>query len=256
MSEESAEQTGTEGQEENKQPTIEEIAAQQGWNPDHEGADKIDAAEFVRRKPLFDKIKAQNRELKEVKKLVEGMATTYKTMSEVQYKKGIESAEKRMKEAEESYDIGAFKQASAEKAELETAQAANTAPAAEPPEVTEFCERNPWFEKNAAMRTDALDYRENFLKRNPGAPVKDVLEYIETKIKRDYPEAFETKESKKPNVSAVEGASTSSHTDPLAKLKASMSADERRIMKMYVGEGSGKMSEKEYLESYSQVRER
>ncbi len=245
---------GAEGQEA-AQPTIEEIAAAQGWNPDHDGPDKIDAAEFVRRKPLFDKIKAQNKELREVKKLVEGMATTYKTMSEAQFKKGSAAAEERMRAAEAEFDVKAYKEASHDKQQLEAAQS-STVTATEPPEVTEFCEKNPWFEKNAVMRTDALDYREKYLKANPNAPIADVLEYISTKIKRDYPEAFEPTEKKRATPSAVEGASASSVSDPLSKLKASMSTEEKRIMKMFVGEGSGKMTEKEYLESYSTVRER
>jgi len=255
MSEEAADQIGTEGTAEAKGPTIEETATAQGWNPDYDGDDKIDAAEFVRRKPLFDKIKGQGKELKEVKKLMEGMATTFKSMTEAQYKKGIADAEARMKTAEAAFDISEFKAASAEKQQLETAQAAHVAPASEPVEVTEFCERNPWFEKDPAMRTDALDYRENYLRRNPGAPVKDVLAYIEKKIARDYPDAFTEKPAagkQTPAAAAVEGAGSTSKVDPIAKLKASMTGEERRIMKMFVKPGG--LTEAEYLKDYAAVR--
>lgn len=246
---------GTEEAEGAKGPTIEETATAQGWNPDYDGPDKIDAAEFVRRKPLFDKIKGQGRELKEVKKLMEGMANTFKAATEAQYKKGIADAEARMKQAEATFDLPAFKQASAEKQQLEQAQAAHvSAPAGEPAEVTEFCERNPWFEKDAAMRTDALDYRENYLKRNPGAPIADTLAYIEKKMARDYPDAFAGKPAgtKTPAAPAVEGAGGAPKVDALAKLKASMTGEEKRIMKMFVGEG--KLTEAEYLKDYATVR--
>ena len=252
---------GTEGTKEAKtQPTIEETATAQGWNPDYDGADKIDAAEFVRRKPLFDKIKAQSNELKKVTKLMEGMAGTFKSATEAQYRKGIADAEARMKAAEAAFDITEYKAASADKSKLEAAQAAHTAPVSEPAEVTEFCERNPWFEKDPAMRTDALDYRENYLRRNPGAPVADVLAYIEKKIARNYPEAFKKgEEEEKPagagkQAAAVEGSTSSPKVDPLAKLKASMTGEEKRIMGMYTK--NGQMTEKEYLESYSTVREK
>jgi hypothetical protein len=255
MSDEAADQPGT--NEEVQQPTIEEIAAQQGWKADHEGPDKIGAQEFINRKPLFDKIKAQNRELKEVKKLVEGMANTYKSMSDAQYRKGIADAAQKMKDAEDAYDVKAFKEASNEKAALETAQAATVTaiPAADQSLIDAFCEKNTWFDTNKIMRTDALDYREKFVKRNPDASTQEVLEYVETKMKKDYPESFEpAPNTRRPAVSAVEGASTASHADPLNKLKASMSAEEKRIMGMFTKNGN--MTEKEYLESYSQVRER
>ena len=110
------------------------------------------------------------------------------------------------------------------------------------------------------MRTDALDYRENYLRRNPGAPIKDVLAYVEKKIARDYPEAFkkpdaeEAEEKPARRASAVEGSTASPKGDPLAKLKASMNGEEKRIMAMFTK--NGQMTEKEYLESYSAVREK
>ncbi len=245
-----------EDQQEQKGPSIEDIAKEQGWNPNHEGPDKIDAAEFVRRKPLFDKIKAQNKELKEIKKSVDLMAQTYKSMSEAQYKRGIADADKRMKAAEEALDIDGYKEAAADKALLETSHTDIKGPV--PPEVEDFCARNPWFDNDPIMQTDALEYREKYIKRNPDASLSDVLKYVEIKIKKDYPEKFEQspKEVKKPSAAAVEdgtpGASVSS--DPLIKLKNSMSPEERRVMKMFTG--SGQMTETEYLKSYAEVREK
>jgi hypothetical protein len=235
-------------------PSIEDIAKEQGWNPDHDGPDKIDAAEFVRRKPLFDKIKAQSRELKDIRRSVESMATTYKSMSEAQYRRGIADAEARMQAAEAAFDVAGFKAAQADKTAIQQAQAANTAPVAHPPEVDEFCERNPWFDSNKVMQVDALEYRDKYIKRNPNAPLKEVLEYVEQRIKRDYPEAFEPVGVKKSTAPVVEGdGGGSGKSDPLMKVRNSMSPEEKRVMKMFTS--SGKMSEKEYLESYSAVRE-
>lgn len=258
MNVEIADQTGEEeAHSEPSGPTIEEQAQKMGWNPDHQGVDKLDAAEFIRRAPLFERIKKQSDSIKRLEKLVEGMANTYKGATEAQYKKGIKDAEDRMKTAEAEYDVAAFKQAQAEKAALETQQAATIAPAAEPQEVTDFCERNPWFEKSATMRTDALEYGDKFMKRNPDATIAERLEYIETKMKKDYPDAFaapDEEDKPRKSAAAVEGAGHGGKVDPLAKLKNSMSSDEKRIMAMYTKNGN--MTEKEYLESYSTVRER
>lgn len=253
--EEQAHEGATEQQQENKGPTIEEVAALQGWNPDYDGPDKIDAAEYVRRKPLFDKIKAQSRELKEIKKVVDGMANSYKAMSEAQYRKGIADAEKRMKAAETALDVEAYKEAAADKRAFE--EQAKSVSNVEPPEVTAFCERNPWFDSNPAMRTDALEYSAKFEKLNPQSSIKDRLDYVEKKIRRDYPEHFEDKEKKHapaPRAASVEGASAPGAVDDLAKFKASMTGEEKRIMRMFVKEGG--LTEAEYLKDYMAVRDR
>ena len=241
-------------------PSIEETAREQGWNPDYTGPDRIDAAEFVRRKPLFDKIRLQSRELREIKQSVDAMAKTYKSMSEAQYRRGIADAAKRMDEAEATYNVGAYKEALKEKTELEAAQASvsHTIPEGLPPEVADFCNRNPWFDKDKIMQVDALEYKDRYIKRNPNAPLKDVLLYVEERIKRDYPEKFTREKaptSPPPKVPTVEtgGPSTPTTNDSLAKLKASLTSEEKRVMKMFVTPGG--MTEAEYLKSYAEVRE-
>lgn len=237
-------------------PTVEEIAREMGWNPEHDGPDKIDAAEFVRRKPLFDKIKQQGKELKEIRRMLEKVTTTSKMMSEAQYRRGIADAEKRMKAAEDTLDINAFKQAATDKAQLEHGLQQIAAPEI-PPEVAEWCDKNPWFDSNEMMQADALAYREQYVRVHPNAPITKVLAYVEQKIKKDYPEAFEAerpkKQEAKPSTPPVEsGGNSGGKADPYAKLKSAMSAEEKRIMKQFIG--PGKMSEAEYLEQYATVR--
>lgn len=251
---------GEQQQEAPKGPTIEDLAREQGWNPDHSGPDKLSAEEFVRRKPLFDKIHAQSRELKEIKRSVAAMADTYKSMSEAQYRRGIADAQKRMDEAEASFNVAAFKEAQQEKSDLESASRAIPKVDPVPAEVEDFCERNPWFDKDKVMQVDALEYKDRYLKRNPSAPLKEVLEYVEARIKRDYPEKFAAASSpsaakREGSASAVEGGGSASKgsADPLAKLEASMSAEEKRVMAMFTS--GGKMTKAEYLKSYAEVRE-
>lgn len=237
-------------------PTIEDVAREMGWNPEHDGPDKIDAAEFVRRKPLFDKIKQQSKELKDIKRMVEKITTTHKQISEAQYRRGIADAERRMKAAKDTLDVDAYGQALQDKQQLEQAVVAQNTQAELPPEVAEWCERNKWFDADTVMQADALEYREKFVRLNPNAPIKDVLAYVEKKIRKEYPEAFEEEKPRdkpKPSAAAVEtGGSEGGKSDPFAKLKSSMSAEEKRIMKMFIG--PGKMTEAEYLKDYAAVR--
>lgn len=241
--------------EEQQGPPIEDVAREMGWNPEHDGPDKIDAAEFVRRKPLFDKIKQQSKELKDIKRMVEKITTTHKQISEAQYRRGITDAERRMKAAKDTLDVDGFQAAMNDKVALEQAVVAQNMQAELPPEVAEWCERNKWFDTDTVMQADALEYRERFVRLNPNAHIKDVLAYVEKKIKKEYPEAFEEAkpEVKKPTAPAVEtGGSDGGKSDPFAKLKSSMSAEEKRIMKMFIG--PGKMTEAEYLKDYAAVR--
>ena len=212
----------------------------------------------MRRKPLFDKIKAQNRDLKELKKTVNGMAETFKQMSAAQYAKGIKDASARMEAAEKTYDVAGYKQAAMEKAQLETAQQQSAAPPdAEPPEVADFMTRNPWFDKDRTMTADALDYREKFMRANPRAELTEILEYVEARIKRDYSDKFKApgEPARRTAGSSVEsGNPPAVGNNPLAKLKAKMSSEELRIMRHFVTGKPGAMTETEYLTDYAQVR--
>lgn len=247
-----------------KSPSVEDLAREQGWNPEYSGPDKIDAAEYVRRKPLFDKIHAQSRELKEIKRSVDSMASTYKSMSSAQYRRGVAEAEKRMAEAEASFNVGAYKEAAADKAAMEQAQASveQTSAPTVPAEVEVWCEANPWFDKDKIMQVDALEYKDRYVKRNPSAPLKEVLEYVEARIKKDYPEKFATKQSSgssglsgsaKPPAVEGGGSGAPQKSDDYSKLESSLSAEERRVMKMFTD--GGKMTKAEYLKDYAQVRE-
>lgn len=245
-----------------KGPTIEDTAREQGWNPDYTGPDKIDAAEYVRRKPLFDKIHAQGRELKEIKRSVDSMVGTYKSMSEAQYQRGVKDAEKRMAEAEASFNVVAYKEAAADKAVLEQSHQAieQATPAGVPPEVEIWCNANPWFDKDKIMQTDALEYKDRYVKRNPSAPLNEVLAYVEARIKKDYPEKFpviaaSTIAKSVPTTPPVEGggSGSSSKSGDFSKLESSMTQEEKRVMAMFTA--SGKMSKAEYLKSYAEVRE-
>jgi hypothetical protein len=252
------EHSGGAGDDGAKRSSVEDTAAALGWSAEYDGPDKIDAAEFMRRKPLFDKIKAQNRDLKELKKSVNGMADTFKKMSDAQYAKGIKDAASRMEAAEKTYDVAGYKQAAMEKAQLEVAQQQTAVTTdGEPPEVSDFISRNPWFDKDKTMTADALDYRERFMRANPRAELSEILAYVEQRMKRDYPDQFKTPgdSSRKAAGSSVEsGGATPSGGNPLAKLKAKMSGDELRIMKHFVTGKPGAMTENEYLTEYAQVR--
>ena len=74
---------------------IEQKAMEMGWRPktefEGEEDDFIDAKEFVRRKPLFDKIETQSRELKNVRKAIEALKEHYGSREKAAVQQAIDA---------------------------------------------------------------------------------------------------------------------------------------------------------------------
>jgi hypothetical protein len=82
---------------------IEKKALELGWRPKSEfhGAEDefIDAKEFVRRQPLFDKIEAQSRQLKTVTRTLNELKEHYTKVNEAAYNRAISELREQRKEA-------------------------------------------------------------------------------------------------------------------------------------------------------------
>ena len=244
---------GTEGQVPQTENTVDitAIAKAAGWRD--EGP--LSAEDFLKTMP--DRFNAKGKEIRELKKTVDEVARHVKTATEAAYQKGIRAAEERMAEAKANGDVDAWEAARTERDGIKS-QMADAPQIA--PEVTVWMEVNPWFDKDKAMTADALDYKERFIKANPHATIGDVLEYVESKIKRDYPDKFKTKSSdddtppQKSHASAVEGVKGGGvGKDPLAKLEASLTPEEKRVMAQYVDRGI--MTKKDYLEQIQMIQD-
>ena len=76
-----------------KHSEVELRAMEMGWRPKEEynGDEEnfIDAKEFVRRKPLFDKIEHQGKQIKAVTKALEALKTHYTRVEEAAVQKAI-----------------------------------------------------------------------------------------------------------------------------------------------------------------------
>jgi len=82
---------------------IQEEAINQGWVPKEEFAGEedefIDAAEFVRRGELFRKIESQSKEMKELRKALNGLAGHNAKIREVEYKRAVDDLKAQKKTA-------------------------------------------------------------------------------------------------------------------------------------------------------------
>lgn len=231
---------------------IEEKAAKLGWKADgpKNGGKNLSAEEFLDTLP--DRFHHQSKEMKQLKRSVEGMAKTFQTTVAAQYQKGIKDAEERMNAAREAYDFQAYEKAASERAQLE--QAAQTAQPGLLPEVEDFISRNEWFDKDKTMTADALIYKKNYLEANPGAPIDDVLDYVERRIKRDYPDYFTPKKEEKTATPPPSPEGNRSGGKPLAqweKDKGLLSPLEKEMMRLQcetMHNGKPVTTEQKYIE--------
>lgn len=235
----------------------EQEARTQGWVPKEEftGDEKqwIDADEFVRRKPLFDKIDRQNRELKEVKKTLEQLSAHHAKVRETEYERALASLKAQKAAAYEEGDankiveideqiIDVKDQQKAHKAE-QAAQAQQEARALHP-EFEAWTNRNSWYVQNPVMKAAADTIGLQLAQK--GMDREQILKEVEKQIKAEFPHKFNNPNREKPG--AVEAASPKG-----TKTKADFAPSdwERQVAKRFVRQGVFK-SEAEY---YKQLEE-
>lgn len=265
MSDENGIGTEPRGQENNQGQseavTFEDVAREIGWVPkeDFKGnPDKwTDAKTWVK---LNHKINNEHfTEIRNLKKTIDGMAKVHKSSVEAAYKRGIEEAQAARREAIKAGDVEEVEKIDQQ---IESMKQQVTPEAGKLlPEVEKFITRHAdWWDKDKVMTADALDYKERYIRANPGATIDDVLDYVEAKIRKDYPEKFSKAASAAEDnnsPAAVEGSrpGNSGKPNPIAKIKAHIYADPdlKRVAKQFTE--SGYMKEEEYFNSLLQLPE-
>lgn len=185
---------------------IEAAAREKGWKPESEydgpRGGFVGAEEFLKREPLFEKIKAQSKELKGLKKTVEAMTSQFQTQVRAQVELRLRELKAAKKEAIEAGDVAQVEQIDAEMEQQKKA----VAPAVEevPDEVSEWMARNKWFQTDAELNAFAVAHNRTYIAKHPG-DVAGSLEATEKAVRKAFPEKFETPKPKAAP-SPVEGA--------------------------------------------------
>jgi len=236
---------------------IEQRALEMGWKPlsEFEGDedDFIDAKEFVRRKPLFEKIDHQGRELKDVRKALKVLQDHHTKVREAEYKRALQDLREEKKTALREGNEDRLVEIDEEIAEFkanEAVAAANAAKevAAPHPNFVAWVNRNTWY-KDAELRVAADQVGTAYAASNPSVNPDEVLAYVEKRIKKMYPERFTNPNKDKP--SAVEGASNQPRKAS-QKDSFELDEDERKAMNTFVR--SGIMTKEEYISELKRVK--
>ncbi len=192
---------------EKKEPDkFEEAAKAKGWKPkeEYEGIQEawIGAEEFLKREPLFDRIKQSSKEVKELKKTIESMATHFKKAQEVAVAKAISDLKSQRKEAIQTGDVDKVEEI--DKAIDEQKQIKADAPAKPeaPPEIVEWVSKNPWFDNDKEMADFAVAYNKTQIDK--GMNLSEALDKTEKAVKKAFPEKFTKNKERQQAPSTVE----------------------------------------------------
>lgn len=237
-------------------PSANEVEARgAGWVPKEEySGDEnkwVDADEFVRRGPLFEKINVQSRELKEVKKALDQLKVHHASVKETAFKEALAAlkAEKRDAFIDGNPDkiieiddkIADIKDEQRKFAQTRAAEVTETVQAEFHPEFQAWTNRNPWYTSSSPMKAfaDALGVE---LKAQGLSP-SEILRKVEAQVKEEFPQKFRNANRDKPG--AVEGAGKGSGKGASSDTSDNLSDTERQIMNRFVR--MGVMTKAEYI---------
>lgn len=222
---------------------VELEAMEQGWNPEGvEGKKNLTAEEFLDRKPLYDKIHATEKRMKQILEGMEALKQHNATIAERERAKVIAElkAAKKIALENENYDAVV---------EIDDKIAEETARKNEPVSNDAFIEwvsENDWYNQDPEMKDYADMIGTGYAGKYPNKQATDVYQYVSQEVKKRFPEKFGNVNRTRPN--PVEGAGKG-RTGTSKKYSAKdLPETDRQIMRTIVR--SGIMSEQDYLKQY------
>lgn len=251
-------------QEQQVDPIVEQAKAM-GWRPkeDFEGDDKefIDAKEFVSRKPLFDQLKQQSKQLKNVTKTLEQLKSHYTKMREIEFNRALAELKAARKQSVSDSDGDRFealddqikeveKQAAIVRAEAEAPKQTH-----DPEEFVRWTTKNSWYQKDEAMTAFAdrvgLKYKAE-VDAGELTPLQ-VLEKVEQNVRAEFPHKFRNaNKDAAPNVGEARNGTTRSSDN------VQMTSEEKKIMDSFLRmknpDGSPFMTKEQYLKDFKAMK--
>lgn len=232
---------------------IEVKAAEMGWKKDFDGEpeDFIDAREFIRRKPLFDKMESQKKQLKEMDKALRALQTHHEAVKATEYQRAVNTLKAEKKAALESGDADELIRIDDAIADVKAEERANkqVAKVGPDPRFVEWVNENQWYAKDAELRQEADEIGVGRKNLHPELGPEEILEYVEKKIKKLYPSKFRNSNKDKP--SSVEGSVTTTPTRS-TKVEFELTDEERRVMNTFIRTGA--LTKEQYIDDLKAMK--
>lgn len=242
--------------EERKLTPIQEKAMSQGWVPKEEFQGEedefIDAAEFVRRGELFQKIESQSKEMKHLRAALNELAKHNAKVREVEYKRAVDDLKRQKKEAlaegdsdrvveiDDQIDLVKDQQKL-----LQQQQVQQVVPQEVDPAFTAWVNKNPWYESNPEMKKFAD--RLGTVLATEMSPV-EVLKEVEKEVKERFKDKFRNPNRDRASaVEGVRGRPASAQADDIE-----LTDVEKTVMKTLVD--GGHITKDEYIKQLKATR--
>lgn len=183
----------------------------------------VDHAEYVRRKPLFDKIHSLNKALKDKDEKIDAVSKYAQKAAEIARDKAIKEFEEQRRKAVEVGDVEAFEEADKQ---LEEVRKEPLRPAAEdkpaepeiPPVIQQFAKRNEtWFEKDKAMTMYMVETTKEYTAS--GMTLEKAMEQAEADTKKEFAHKLENPNKAKPAAVSANNAEVRPKAPTYASLK-------------------------------------
>lgn len=249
-------------QEESITPDPEELLARQsGWVPETEWRgnpkDWRPAKEFNERGELLTRIKAQSRELANLKQAMEFLTTQQKRQYQAGYEKAINDLKSARAEALKEGDVIKAQDITDKIDEIKDEQRKvqhNVAQVHQqgPSEVFKsWFDQNKWYTQDKVMTRFAEAEGASYKEDNPDATEADMLNHVARVIRKQFSDKFAPKSAPSPDGegrSATNRKSTST-SDPYRSVKENMTDEQRTIMRTILK--TTKMKEEDYLKQFA-----
>jgi len=250
--------TENQTQDQPKQHTEVELRAMEmGWRPRDEFSgeddDFIDAKEFVARKPLYDKIAQQSKQLKNVTQAVEALKEHYGKVQETEYNRALKALKAERKQALVDGDADKFESLDDEiksvERQVDVLKKEQEVPIVkeEPtvhPEFADWQNRNRWYGEVGYMRKFADELGAQLA--NTMSPSK-VLAEVEKAVRKEFPHKFSN-----PNKADAPDVGTSKGGGRTRGADIQMTDQEKRIMDTLVR--GGHITKEKYISDLKKAK--
>jgi cell fate (sporulation/competence/biofilm development) regulator YmcA (YheA/YmcA/DUF963 family) len=250
-----AEDAGTKAEESAGEVKLdyESAARDGGWKSKEELGEDFDpmkfvgAEEFVKRKPLFDTIKQQNKDLK---KTIDAVVSFSQKNAELAAKRAVAELKAQKKEA---ISLGDVEKVEALDASIEQhKQVIAQKPPDIAPQVIEWTKQNDWFNKDAELQDFAVSWCQSFAKRHPDKSMEESLEATAKATKRAFPDSPYFKESRRQDPSPVETHKGEGGNSKTKKYTVDrLDDDQKRAYKQFMAKKV--MSHDQYFQSLEEI---
>jgi hypothetical protein len=193
--------------------TVEEKARAQGWRPQEEyrgnKEEWVDADEFVKRGSFFRKIESQNKQINELKSIINNMSSTLTKAEERAYKKALSELEAKREEARRNRDINTYDRVLKEEESLKSQYAVTIEPSPAPSanslevEIAEIKQQdyykrfeavNPWVNKtdplSVAKQAYATQLAKDLESKKGGVTNEEIFQYVSEQVAKQFDSNF------------------------------------------------------------------